>query len=291
MSYSFQSRKPTISSADGTLIWAASAGRSAADAPVIVFVPGFSSSSLTFRKQFEDARLLDKYCLITYEPRGQGRSEKPLEAEAYSSKRNAEDFEAVCKTFGAKRVVLAGWSYGGLIPVDVFTHLGPDWIAGVIYLSGLPWRSAHPEIGHPRAFEVIPAVMSGDATSIAKGVGPLLESCFYQPAMESMSYTEYTALAGAIAQQDPSARALLLNERYQDQSHLLAQADTLPVILINGEHDEQISWHKADGLLRRHFVNYELKLIRDAAHSSFWERPEEVNKEIEAFVDKVWRSV
>lgn len=151
--------------------------------------------------------------------------------------------------------------------------------------------SQHPEIGHPRAFEVIPAVMSGDATSIAKGVGPLLESCFYQPAMESMSYTEYTALAGAIAQQDPSARALLLNERYQDQSHLLAQADTLPVILINGEHDEQISWHKADGLLRRHFVNYELKLIRDAAHSSFWERPEEVNKEIEAFVDKVWRSV
>jgi pimeloyl-ACP methyl ester carboxylesterase len=107
--------------------------------------------------------------------------------------------------------------------------------------------------------------------------------------MESMSYTEYTALAGAIAQQDPAARALLLNERHQDQSHLLAHSKTLPVTLIIGEYDEQISWDKADGLLQRHFANYELKLIRDAAHSSFWERPEEVNKEIESFVDRVWR--
>lgn len=38
--------------------------------------------------------------------------------------------------------VMTTRSYGGLIPVDVFTHLGPEWIAGVIYLSGLPWRSA-----------------------------------------------------------------------------------------------------------------------------------------------------
>jgi pimeloyl-ACP methyl ester carboxylesterase len=64
MSYSFQSRKPIIASADGTLIWAASEGRTAADAPAIVFVPGFSSSSLTFRKQFEDAGLLNKYHLV-----------------------------------------------------------------------------------------------------------------------------------------------------------------------------------------------------------------------------------
>lgn len=132
--------------------------------------------------------------------------------------------------------------------------------------------------------------MSSDASLIANGVGPLLDSCFYQPAMESMSYTEYTALAGAIAQQDPSARVLLLTERHQDQSHLLAHSDTLPVMLVIGEYDEQILWDKADGLLRRHFVNYELKLIRDAAHSSFWERPEEVNKEIESFVDRIWRS-
>lgn len=197
-------------------------------------------------------------------------------------------------------------SYGGLIPVDIFTYLGPEWIAGVIYLSGLPWRSAvsvtyhgqvylsnisqHPEIGHPHAFEVMPAVVSGDATSIAKGVGPLLDSCFYQPAMESMSYTEYTALAGAIAQQDPSARVLLLNERQQDENYLLSYSDTLPVTLVIGEYDKQILWDKADALLRRHFVKYDLKLIKNAGHSSFWEKPEEVNKEIESFVDRVWRS-
>lgn len=150
MSSAIDTRHPTVRSADGTQIWAASAGRSASEAPVIVFVPGFSSSSLTFRKQFQDEDLLSRYCLvcyatlvsspffpflfpysicptnlrllarkltsklshlsqITYEPRGQGRSGQPVEKDAYSSKRNAEDFQAVCEKFGAKKVVLAGW--------------------------------------------------------------------------------------------------------------------------------------------------------------------------------------
>lgn len=46
---------------------------------------------------------------ITYEPRGQGRSNQPLEKEAYSSPHFAEDFQAVCETFGAKKAVHVGW--------------------------------------------------------------------------------------------------------------------------------------------------------------------------------------
>jgi pimeloyl-ACP methyl ester carboxylesterase len=64
MSGAFLTKEPLVRSADGTRIWAASAGRSAIGAPTIVFVPGFSSSSLTFRKQFEDEDLLNKYCLV-----------------------------------------------------------------------------------------------------------------------------------------------------------------------------------------------------------------------------------
>ncbi|KIX92771.1 uncharacterized protein Z520_11434 [Fonsecaea multimorphosa CBS 102226] len=287
MSSALETRHPTIRSADGTQIWAASAGRSAKDAPVIVFVPGFSSSSLTFRKQFQDESLLAKYCLITYEPRGQGRSGQPLEKAAYSSERNAEDFKAVCETFGATKVVLAGWSYGGIIPVDVFAHLGPDWISGIIYLSGLPWRSAHPEIGHPFAFEALGPLIQPDAAGIATSLEVVLDSCFYPPNRDTMTYTEHTALAGAIGQQHPVARTLLLTARDQDPTKLLDHATTMPVLLIIGEHDRQILWENVDALLKRHFVRYEVLLVKDAGHTAFWERPVETNVAIQAFVDEL----
>lgn len=64
MSIVLEAKTPTIQSADGTLIWAATAGRSAKEAPAVVFVPGFSMSSLIFRKQFEDKSFLAKYCLV-----------------------------------------------------------------------------------------------------------------------------------------------------------------------------------------------------------------------------------
>lgn len=74
MSNVLETTDPQVQSEDGTLIWAASAGRSADQAPAIVFVPGFSSSSLTFRKQFQEGKLLKKYCLVS----GLGNSRRSL---------------------------------------------------------------------------------------------------------------------------------------------------------------------------------------------------------------------
>lgn len=101
-----------------------------------------------------------------------------------------------------------------------------------------------------------------------------------------MSYTEKAALIGAIAQQHPIARNLLLTARDQDPTKLSECASTLPVLLIIGEHDRQLSWEKLDALLRQQFAEYELLLIKDAAHATFWERPSQTNLAIQSFVDK-----
>ncbi|KAJ5901195.1 hypothetical protein N7504_007188 [Penicillium tannophilum] len=287
MSIVLEAKTPTIQSADGTLIWAATAGRSAKEAPAVVFVPGFSMSSLIFRKQFEDKSFLAKYCLITYEPRGQGRSGQPLNKEAYSSARNAEDFRAVCEAFGARKVVHVGWSYGGLIPADVFAHLGPDWISGVILLSGIPWRSMLPDVAHPYGSAALAPLIQEDATSIATGFEMVFDSCFHPSVATSISYTEKTALIGAIAQQHPIARTLLLTAREQTETRLMEYASELPILLIIGEYDRQLNWVKLDELLKRAFKRYELLLVKDAAHASFWEKPDETNPAIGSFIDKM----
>ncbi|KAH8884903.1 alpha/beta-hydrolase [Thozetella sp. PMI_491] len=287
MAQVLDTQKATIRSADGTLIWAAAAGQSPSAATTIVFVPGFGCSSLAFAKQFEDETLLSKFSLITYEPRGQARSGHPLEKEAYSSERNAEDFKAVCDTFGAKRVVVAGWSYGGLIPCDVFAHLGPDWISGIILLAGIPWRSMHTEIAHPAVFEFVAPLLTEDHVAQIQGFGPFIDSCFYPPNLESLSYTERAAMVGAIAEQHPTARMLLMTERHQDPAKLLEHAETLPVFLIMGEHDRHMYWDKLDPFVRKTFANSKFFLVKEAGHAAFWEKPEQVNVAITEYLDSI----
>ena len=117
----------------------------------------------------------------------------------------------------------------------------------------------------------------------------VFDSCFHPPTVASMSYTEKTALIGALRLQHLVARTLLLTTREQDAMKLLEHASTMPVLLIIGEYDRQLSWAKLDGLLRQHFVEYELLLVKDAAHASFWEKPDQANAAIQSFVDKLYK--
>jgi pimeloyl-ACP methyl ester carboxylesterase len=41
--------------------------------------------------------------------RGHGRSDQPLEAEAYESRKHAEDFKAVVDVFRLSKPFVAGW--------------------------------------------------------------------------------------------------------------------------------------------------------------------------------------
>lgn len=142
-------------------------------------------------------------------------------------------------------------------------------------------------MAHPYGSASLAPLIQDDATSIASGLETVIDSYFHPPVAVSMLYTEKTALIGALAQQHPTARTLLLTAREQDASKLKESASRLPLLLIIGEHDRQLIWENLDTLLRQHFAKYELLLVKDAAHASFWERPDKTNPAIRSFVDKL----
>lgn len=129
-------------------------------------------------------------------------------------------------------------------------------------------------------------LIEGDASEVAKSLSPLLYTLFHSTSISSMSYSEHSALIGAIAQQNPAARKLLMNARHQDQTKLLEEAKQLPIMLIIGEYERQICWEKLDSFFKQHFPRYSLYLVSNAGHSAFWEKPEEVNSRMEKFVDE-----
>ena len=83
--------------------------------PEILFIHGFSQSHLSWSRQF-GGELAKSFRLITYDIRGHGGSDKPLDAVFYRDhKRWADELKAVMETAKLKKPVLIGWSDGGRI--------------------------------------------------------------------------------------------------------------------------------------------------------------------------------
>ncbi|KAL0959908.1 hypothetical protein HGRIS_011573 [Hohenbuehelia grisea] len=98
----------TVTSADGTHIYADAIGNPAKQS--IVFVHGFALSGVVFDRLFTNQDLLNNFYLVRYDMRGHGRSDKPASADAHVSARYAEDFSAVSKAFSLDKPLFVGWS-------------------------------------------------------------------------------------------------------------------------------------------------------------------------------------
>ena len=97
-------------SPDGTLVYAEAVGMPSN--PHLVFLHGFSLSTVVFDSIFHNTRYADAFYLVRYDIRGHGRSGKPKNPEAYASQRFAQDYATVANAFELKRPIFVGWSWG-----------------------------------------------------------------------------------------------------------------------------------------------------------------------------------
>lgn len=105
------------------------------DGPEILFLHGFSQSYLSWLRQFS-SDLAKSFRLITYDFRGHGGSDKPLDAIYYrDSKRWADELKAVMEAARLKKPVLVGWSYGGRIIAEYLMEYGDKDIAAINFVG------------------------------------------------------------------------------------------------------------------------------------------------------------
>ncbi|KAJ7074784.1 Alpha/Beta hydrolase protein [Mycena amicta] len=159
-------------SADGTLIYAEAVGSrtNTKPKPVLVFIHGFSMTSIAFDKIFEDEGWSGWGYLIRYDLRGHGRSGKPTTDEAWLSARMAEDFDAVLRAFSVQeeKPYVLGWSLGATFITDILT-LHPEsesqhYLSGIIYAAALPYMGPTLAlVGSPACLALLPGLMqTGD---------------------------------------------------------------------------------------------------------------------------------
>ena len=122
----------TVRASDGASLWYQARG---AGAPLILCTASFSTSAHWANVESALAR---RHQVITWDYRGHGRSEAPLEPERYSLAQVVEDLAAIHRAAaGDQPAFVAGLSVGGLVSLS-YQLAHPERVRGLLLLNTGP---------------------------------------------------------------------------------------------------------------------------------------------------------
>jgi pimeloyl-ACP methyl ester carboxylesterase len=274
-------REYDIHGGDGVRLRAREWGR--ADGPAILFVHGWSQCDMCWDAQVRSA-LAERFRMVTFDNRGHGMSEKPLDVGSYTDERLwAEDLAAVIEQTNLDRPALVAWSYGGFIVADYLRAYGDGRIAGIELVGGAVLLQP-PSFDHigPGFLENAMDASAPDLRANVAAIGRFLRSCTSKPLSDEL-WSE--ALCWNMAVPAEIRGALIAREI--DDTDVYPRV-TVPILLTHGREDMIVLPSMAENVLGRCHTAV-VSWYDGVGHMPFVEKTERFNLELAAFVDRVTR--
>lgn len=250
-------------------LWGNPAGRE------ILFIHGFMQSHLSWARQ-TGSGLARKFRMVTYDLRGHGDSDKPLERERYrSGKAWADELAAVIAAARLKRPVLVGWSYAGRVISDYLQVYGGGGIAGINLVNAR--TNSDPRYAGPFSSMRFAELFAGDLATRIDATRAFLHACFSrQPSTDDFeTMLAFNMMVSREVRAAMSGRPLDADALYRNLA--------LPVLVTFGIEDQILT---AEGA--RHAAEIipgaRLSLYDGVGHAPFWEDAPRFNAELAAFV-------
>src|ERR1700730_13690641 len=265
--------KPIIvKTPDGLTISAQEWGNPAG--PEILFIHGFSQSHLSWMRQV-DSDLAKEFHIVTYDLRGHGNSDKPLDPARYrDSKAWGDEVQAVIDAAGFKRPVLVGWSYAGRVISDYLATHGADKLAGINFVDA-PIKVDPALIGDN--LKNLPLMASEDLVTNITATRTFLHGCF----SKQPSADDYETMLAFNMMVLPKVRAGL-SGRPLDAAEMMSKLK-LPVLVTHGAEDRNaklgVGQYTASVI-----PGAKLSVYDGIGHSPVYEDAPRFNTELAAFV-------
>ncbi len=243
--------------------------------PEILFIHGFSQSSLCWNKQFSSPALANEFRLISFDIRGHGASEKPADISRYAEDRLfADDVHCVMEAFNLKRPVLVGWSYAGRIVGDYAGAYGTRRIAGINYVCA---RTNNDAAYNGPGTDFLGDMRGNDLDANIRATRAFVRACYEkQPSPE-----EFETVFDYNMQVPPGIRGAHLSRPASDGG-ILAKLD-VPVLVTQGSEDKLVL--RGLGELTAAVVpGARLSIYDGIGHAPFAEDAARFNRELAEFV-------
>jgi non-heme chloroperoxidase len=246
----------------------------------ILFIHGFSQSHQAWMRQV-DSDLAREFRIITYDLRGHGNSDKPLDAAHYrDSKAWGDEVQAVIDAAGLKRPVVVGWSYAGRVISDYLATHGAGQLAGINFVDA-PIKADPALIGDN--LKNLPLMASEDLLTNIVATRAFLHGCFSrQPSAD-----DYETMLAFNMMVLPKVRAGL-SGRPLDASEIMSKLK-LPVLVTHGAEDRNARLG-AGQYTASVIPGAKLSVYEGIGHSPFYEDAPRFNGELAAFVRAATRT-
>jgi non-heme chloroperoxidase len=242
--------------------------------PEILFIHGFSQSSMSWMRQV-DSDLAREFHIVTYDLRGHGNSDKPLDAARYrDSKAWGDEVQAVMDAAGLKHPVLVGWSYAGRVISDYVTTHGAGQLAGINFVdAGI---KADPALVGDN-LKNLPIMASDDLATNIAATRIFVHGCFSkQPTAD-----DFETMLAFNMMVPPKVRAGL-SGRPLDATEVMSKLK-LPVLVTHGAEDRNSKVGTAK-YTASVIPGAKLSIYEGIGHSPFYEDAPRFNTELAAFV-------
>ncbi|MDE2005337.1 MAG: alpha/beta hydrolase [Rhodospirillales bacterium] len=236
-------------------------------AHVLVFVPGWLMPGWIFAPQVAAFARRDR--VVVLDPRGQGAS--AIAPGGYTAARRGQDIAELLARLGPGRVVLIGWSLGGLDALAYVHAHGDARLAGLVLIDN--------SVGEPPPPEYHPAV--GPAPPHAVAVAAFVRGMFRtkRPA----AYLDRLTRA-ALRLPAPEARDLRAYDEPRDFWRTAAEGLRVPLLYVVRP------WLAAQAAnLRAARPATEVVLFPDSGHALFVDRAARFDRVLARFLNRLPR--
>lgn len=239
------------------------------DAKCIVFTHGVTADHSMFEKQIDFCNL--EYTTITWDVPLHGHSRPYLD---FTYKNCADDLFGILEQEAIEKVILVGMSMGGY-PSQEFAYRYPEKVYGFVALDTTPFGTSY---------------YSNSDIWWLRHVAPIArlfpEKMLRESMAKSVSRTKYS-YDKMLEMLNPLTKAQIIEQMNIAYGVFIKENKdvnfTFPVLILLGEFDKTgkvkkycEDWSKKEG--------YPLHIIKNAAHFSNGDSPEQVNSEILAFI-------
>lgn len=247
----------------------------------IIFIPGWMMSTAVFEHQLAHFEGSTEYRALAYDPRGQGKSSKPVEGHTYQQ--HARDLSRLIEKLELENVILAGWSYGVTEQLAYVNQFGSKKVKAMLMIDTGPkisgatreewvWYLNNDSDGYSRSFTE--GIIEDRKNVIWEFSKWMLE----KPSPENVQWVS------AIANQTSSSVAALTNSTgfYLDYSEDLKALDgKIPLLYVVRDEMKDVAdeWIKAN--------TPSATVVYMGKHMMFWERADEFNSVVDEFLNGV----
>lgn len=237
----------------------------------IVFTHGLTANHTMFEKQV--VYFGENYTVITWDVPLHGLS-RPYRNFSYDQ--TAKELKSILDMEGIKKVILVGMSMGGY-PSQEFAHQYPEKVECFVALDTTPFGLSY--------YSKSDLWWLKKAASMGKWFP---DSMLRKSMAKSVSKTDYS-YEKMIEMLEPLSKAQIIEQMDIAYGNFAKENKEVqfdfPVLLLLGDSDKtgkvkqyNIAWAKETG--------YPLHIIKHAAHYSNGDNPEQVNMEIEKFIQR-----